>query len=83
MKPIDFKESNVVYAKDQKEYMPLPALKFADGTVCTCWKLSWKDFFKVMWHRKVWVSVLTFNQPLQPLLVCADSKEIFIPNNDK
>lgn len=77
MKPTEFKEQNVVYAKDQKEYTPLPALKFEDGTVISCWKVSWKELLKIMWHRRVWVSVLTFNNPLQPLLVVDDSKELF------
>lgn len=77
MKPVEFKEQNVVYAKDQKEYMPLPALRFDDGTVISCWKMSWKELFKILLHRKVWVSVLTFNKPLQPLLVSSDSKELF------
>jgi hypothetical protein len=77
MKPVEFKEQNVVYAKDQKEYMPLPALIFEDGTVCTCWKMSWKELFKVILHRKVWVSMLTFNNPLQPLLLSADPNELF------
>jgi hypothetical protein len=27
MKPIEFKEKNVVFAKDQPQYQPLPALK--------------------------------------------------------
>jgi hypothetical protein len=28
MKPIEFKGQNTVYAKDQKEYLPLPAFKY-------------------------------------------------------
>lgn len=64
MRPVVFKEHNVVYARDQKEYMPLPALRFDDGTVISCWKMSWKELFKILLHRKVWVSVLTFNKPL-------------------
>lgn len=82
MKPVEFKEQNVVYAKDQKEYMPLPALRFDDGTVISCWKMSWKELFKIVLHRKVWVSVLTFNKPLQPLLVSSDSKELFTGENE-
>lgn len=82
MKPVEFKEQNVVYAKDQKEYTPLPALRFDDGTVISCWKMSWKELFKILLHRKVWVSVLTFNKPLQPLLVSSDSKELFTDENE-
>lgn len=77
MKPVEFKGQNVVYAKDQKEYMPLPALKFDDGTVVCCWKMSWKELFKIVLHRRVWVSMLTFNNPLQPMYVSADHDELF------
>lgn len=82
MRPVAFKEHNVVYARDQKEYMPLPALRSDDGTVISCWKMSWKELFKILLHRKVWVSVLTFNKPLQPLLVSSDSKELFTCENE-
>lgn len=77
MKPIEFKEHNVVYGKDQKEYMPLPALKFDYGTVVTCWKLSWKEVIKLVLTRKVWLSVLTFNNPLQPTLLSASKNYLF------
>lgn len=77
MKPIEFKEHNVVFGKDQPEYMPLPALKFEDGTVITCWKLSWKEAIRVLCTRKIWLSVLTFNKPLQPTLLETDEKTLF------
>ena len=80
MKPIEFKEQNVVYAKDQKEYQPLPALKFEDGTVVTCWVLSWKEVIKLVFTRKVWLSVLTFNKPLQPTLLTVNKGELFTAN---
>lgn len=77
MKPIEFKEQNVVYGKYQPEYMPLPALKFEDGKVVTCWKLSWKEVIKLVFTRKVWHSTLTFNQPLQPTFLTIDKNELF------
>ena len=80
MKPIEFKEQNVVYGKDQPEYMPLPALKFDDGAVVTCWKLSWKEVIKLVFTRKVWHSMLTFNKPLQPTLLTIDKGELFTTN---
>jgi len=82
MKPIEFKEQNVVYGKDQPEYMPLPALKFDDGMVVTCWKLSWKELVKLIFTRKVWHSMLTFNQPLQPTLLTVNKDDLII-NDDK
>ena len=77
MKPEKFKECNVTYGEGQKEYMPLPALRFDDGTVVMCWKMSWKELFKIILHRKVWVSLLTFNNPLQPICVSADHETFF------
>lgn len=76
MKPIEFKEQNVVFAKDQKEYQPLPALKFEDGEVLTCWKLSWKELLRVVFTRKIWVAQLSFNQPLQPQFITTDKYDV-------
>jgi hypothetical protein len=78
MKPINFKEQNVVYAKDQPEYMPLPALVFQDGEVMTCWKLSWKELLKVVFTRKIYLSVQTFRRPLQPLYMTVSKERIIV-----
>jgi len=42
MKPIKFKQSNITFAKDQPEYLPLPAFKDdgPDGLIISCWKLT-------------------------------------------
>lgn len=76
MKPINFKEQNVVYAKDQPEYMPLPALKFEDGTVVSCWKLSWREILKIIFTRKIWLGILTFNKPLQPTFITVNKSDL-------
>lgn len=83
MIPTEFKEQNVVYGKDQPEYMPLPALKFDDGMVVTCWKLSWKELVKLIFTRKVWHSMLTFNKPLQPTLLTVNRKDLFIKDENQ
>lgn len=83
MKPIEFKEQNVVYGKDQKEYQPLPALKFGDGEVLTCWTLSWKELFRVIFTRKIWVAQLSFNEPLQPLFVTTDKYDVIQRTKDE
>jgi hypothetical protein len=77
MEIVDFKESNVVYAKEQPEYKPLPSYKTEDGTVVSCWKLSWKDKFKILFTGKVWVGILTFNSPLQPQYLSLNKKDFF------
>ena len=69
MKLIEFPEQTVVFAKDQPEYLPLPAHHFADdqyGRIACCWWLSWRERARVLWTGLVWHEVLTFNDPLQP-----------------
>ena len=73
MKPISFIEQNVVFAESQPEYLPLPAHKSADGTVVTCWGMTWRERIKAMLTGKVWFMTLTFNQPLQPQLPSVDA----------
>lgn len=67
MRPIKFKEANVVYAKNQPEYLQLPVYKAEDGEVISCWKMSFKERLIFIITGKIWISVLTFNKPLQPI----------------
>ncbi len=67
MKAIRFTECNVTYAENQPEYLDLPVHKAEDGLVTTCWKLSFIDRIKVVLTGKIFLQVLTFNKPLQPL----------------
>lgn len=62
---VEFPEQNVVYAEDQPQYRPLPARKvFAAGNpVTTCWKLNWRERL----FGRVYLTQLTFGQPLQPV----------------
>lgn len=78
MKPIEFPGHNVVYAKDQPEYLPLPVYKpegDPTGEVYQCWELSPEDLENINKTGKVWVCQLTFNGPLQPLRVMAFKPE--------
>ena len=69
MKPIKFKEQNVVFAKDQKPYLPLPAYKDNEqgGRIFHCWKLNLLERIKLLWTGRLWINVLTFNNPPQPI----------------
>lgn len=67
MKIIKFKECNIVYAKDQPEYLPLPCHKTEDGTVTSCWGLSFMERIRVALTGRIYVRILTFNFQLQPL----------------
>ena len=66
MKPIKFKEHNAIIAKDQPQYLQLPAHIAEDGTVTSCWLISWKEMFKLILGRRLYFQQLTFGQPLQP-----------------
>lgn len=76
MKPKHFTEANVTYAKDQPEYNPLPVFKDEKGTVVSCWELSDEEIEQIKINKCLWLSVMTFNQPLQPLFMTADKGEI-------
>ncbi len=67
MKAIEFTGCNAIYAKGQPEYLDLPVHKAEDGLVTTCWELSFIDKIKVVLTGKIFLQVLTFNRPLQPL----------------
>jgi hypothetical protein len=73
MKPIKFEGYNIIIAKDQKEYLPLPAFhsniynrEDETGNVVSCWKLTWRERVKLLFTGRLYLSQLTFNQPLQP-----------------
>ena len=80
MENIKFKECNTVFAKDQKEYKELSAFRDEDGTVITCYKLSFKEIIKIVFTRKIWLGLMTFNKPLQSQLLSVDKNDL-IENN--
>lgn len=77
MKPIEFKGQNTVYAKDQPEYQPLPALKADDGQVISCWKLSFRERIKILLTGRMWLSLMSFNKPLTPSFMSVNRDEMF------
>lgn len=82
MRLIEFPGQNVVFAKDQPEYLPLPAYRVPNdqyGRIVCCWDLSWRERFRLLWSGKLWHTVMTFNQALQPQLLEAQRPE-YIPD---
>ena len=78
MEPIKFNEANTVYGKGKENlYEALHALIFDDGKVVTCWKLSFKDILRIIFTKKLWLCVATFNNPLQPLFMSTNKRDIF------
>jgi hypothetical protein len=56
-----------VYAKDQPKYRQFPVFKDADGTTVSRWKLTFWERLKVLVGGNIYLTLLTFNQPLQPV----------------
>ena len=81
MKPIEFKGSNALVAKNQKQYQPLPAFmdtNDASGIVVSCWKMNFREWLLVIFTGRVYVQSMTFRKPLQPLLLTVKSPLVFI-----
>jgi hypothetical protein len=71
----------VVYAKNQPEYRPLPAIKCADGTVISRWRLTWRERLRVLFKGNLYLQQLTFNAPLQPQLPSVDEPKLLTVGN--
>jgi hypothetical protein len=83
MKLIEFAEQNVVFAKGQPEYRPLPAYvkpNSREGEIVCCWQLTWRERLTILLGGKVWHHVLTFHKPLQPQLLSVTKPDM--PGHD-
>jgi hypothetical protein len=76
MTPKSFEEQNVIFAENQPEYLPLPALKQENGDVITCWDLTDQEIAKIRESKSIYLLVKTFNQPLQPIYLTTDKSEV-------
>ncbi len=57
----------VIFAKDQPEYTPLPAIAFADGKILTEWRLSEDERVRIQHGENIRLWIWTFGGPLQPV----------------
>ena len=57
----------VTYAANQPPYIPLTAAVYPDGLASTKWRLSWRERFRILFGAHVYLRILTFNYPLQPV----------------
>jgi hypothetical protein len=79
MKPIKFKGQTCTFAEHQPEYIPLPAYRVKDdpkGEVVSCWHLSFRERLRLLFTGRLWVSLLTFNQPLTPSYFTTKKEEL-------
>lgn len=79
MEPITFDDANIIFGAQQPEYKPLPAelCDSATGQIITCWELSPEEIKRIQETGKIWLSVLTFGQPLQPVSLAVDKPDVY------
>jgi hypothetical protein len=77
MNPVPFKGHNAVLAKDQPQYRPLPVCieHTTEGSVVSCWKLSFFERLKVLFTGRLFFRQLTFGHYFQPILPMTEWKE--------
>lgn len=66
MTPASFPEQTVIFAKDQPQYLALPAHVSAHGVVTTCWEFSVEELCVLLKTKRIWLQTLTYGQALQP-----------------
>jgi hypothetical protein len=65
----------IVFAENQPEYLPLPAAITGKGIVTTRWRLTWRERVELLLGEHLFVQVLTFNEPLQPIKLRIGERE--------
>lgn len=78
MIPIDFPETNCVFAKDQSQYIPLPAHRdeTQESVVTSCWLLTWKEALRLLLTGRLWIQQMTYRSSLQPILPSAEKPDL-------
>lgn len=77
MKPINFDQVNVVLAKDQPEYQPLPVMMDNHaGVVVSCWKLTMRERLKLLFGKPLWFQMMNFGQSPMPIYPTVDVREV-------
>ena len=69
----------IVIAEDQPPYEPLSAVIVDPATILTRWKLTWWERIVVLFRGNVYLYVMTFSKPLQPLAMQAAKPEMLGP----
>ena len=81
MKPIKFKEYNVVFAENQPSYLPLPGFRDVhsdNGEFVTCWQLSFTERLRILFKGCIWMTMLTFNKPITPTYMSTKKSDVIL-----
>ena len=89
MTPIEFKGQNAIFAKDQPEYLPLPALVVPgpEGAVISCWEFTDEEIAELVKTKRMYISQWCFTKvcedgierinPLQPIRPAVELSDYF------
>ena len=64
--PRPVEAQSVVFAKDQPEYLQLPA-NANEIYVESKWQFSWRERLLILLRGTLYLTVMTFGEPLQPI----------------
>ncbi len=72
VKAIDFYESNAVLRAPigSEDVSDLPIHRHDEGVI-SCWQIGWRDIAKIVWTRKIYLSVRGSTHPPLVLVVNA------------
>ena len=76
MKAIKFDECNIEFAKDQPQYQPLTGYKDEEGRTLFCFELDDEEMEQAKESLQIFITVLTFLHPLQPIHISTEKPEI-------
>ena len=79
MKPVDLKtagfENVIVFAEDQPEYQPLPAVETEPGVIWTRWEPTTDERKAIAEGKRIDLFIWTFRRPLQPIALAVEGVE--------
>lgn len=84
MNLIKFPEHTATIAESQPQYLPMPVYRFKNdeqGRIACCWKLTWRERFKLLLTGCLWHQILTFGKPLQPQMLTVAKPEMTKPSD--
>jgi hypothetical protein len=59
----------ILIGEGQAQYVVLPVYRAIDGSALSRWRLTWRERLQLLLTGNLYVSVLTFGKPFQPILI--------------
>lgn len=79
MNPVDLKAAGhqnvIVFAENQPEYHPLPAVETEPGVIWTRWELTEEERKAIAGGKRIDLFIWTFRRPLQPIALVVEGVE--------